>query len=404
MRIWILIISCLIVATGAFWFYNSSRTGVVNEKELISVQQVDFPLLVSASGILEATRSVTIEPPKIGRERRFKLIRMVEEGIQVSEGDFLLEFDSADIASRLRSQTASFQSVQEEYQKKRSDSDIQIRQLKLNLEQARADYEKLENKLNQQAELESAITVEETRIRRDAAKTQVEFMEQKLKYQEESARINLQISRSNENYYRDRMDDLMEAMDSLVVRAPVSGVVIYERLFNNEAPQIGSDYMPMMPILQIPDLSSIRAKIQVDEMDAGKIRVGQDANILVDSVQGRMFSGKISAISTILQQATYDRPQKIIEAYVKLEGGALDLLRPGMNLKAQIRVGQYSQALVIPLSSIQERSGMSYVQVWQPEQQQWEWREIQLKTNDGLTAVVDSGLEANEKIRIKPQA
>jgi len=27
-----------------------------------------------------------------------------------------------------------------------------------------------------------------------------------------------------------------------------------------------------------------------------------------------------------------------------------------------------------------------------------------LRTNDGLTAVVDSGLNANEKIRIKPKA
>ena len=33
----------------------------------------------------------------------------------------------------------------------------------------------------------------------------------------------------------------------------------------------------------------------------------------------------------------------------------------------------------------------------------FEWREIQLRTNDGLTAVVESGLNANEKIRAKPK-
>jgi multidrug efflux pump subunit AcrA (membrane-fusion protein) len=74
-----------------------------------------------------------------------------------------------------------------------------------------------------------------------------------------------------------------------------------------------------------------------------------------------------------------------------------------MNLKAQIRVGQYSQVVVIPLSSIQERDGRSFVQVWQPATKTFDWREIQLKTNDGLTAVVDSGLNGSEKIRARPK-
>jgi multidrug efflux pump subunit AcrA (membrane-fusion protein) len=78
------------------------------------------------------------------------------------------------------------------------------------------------------------------------------------------------------------------------------------------------------------------------------------------------------------------------------------LLRPGMNLKAQIRVGEYPEVVVIPLSSIQERDGRSYVQVWKPEIKKFEWREISLRTNDGMTAVVEAGLEANEKIRSRP--
>jgi multidrug efflux pump subunit AcrA (membrane-fusion protein) len=75
-----------------------------------------------------------------------------------------------------------------------------------------------------------------------------------------------------------------------------------------------------------------------------------------------------------------------------------------MNLKAQILVGEYPKIVAIPLSSIQERDGRSFVQVWQPETKSYSWREIQLKTNDGVTAVVESGLNANEKIRIKPKA
>jgi HlyD family secretion protein len=200
------------------------------------------------------------------------------------------------------------------------------------------------------------------------------------------------------------MDDLMDAMDLYTVRAPVSGVVIYKRDWNNEPKEIGSNVFGMDPVMEIPDLSSIRARLQVDEVDVGKLAVGQDANIVVDAVQGRSFTGKIISVGTILKQATYDRPQKICDAYVELENPDPKQLRPGMNLKAQIQVGEYSQVVVIPLSSIQERNGRSFVQLWKPETSSFEWREIQLRTNDGLTAVVESGLNGNEKIRVKPKA
>jgi len=155
--------------------------------------------------------------------------------------------------------------------------------------------------------------------------------------------------------------------------------------------------------MEIPDLSSIRAKVQIDEIDSGKVKVGQDANITVDAVQGRSFSGKVTSIGSILKQASFDRPQKINDTYVEIKAGDTKMLRPGMNLKAQIRVGEYKQVVVIPLSSIQEREGRSFVQVWQPKTKSFDWREIQLRTNDGMTAVVDSGLNANEKIRAKPK-
>jgi HlyD family secretion protein len=402
---WItLAVLVVVVAAAAYWIFHASNVSAnISDKDLITAQRVNFPLIVSATGTLEATRSVSITPPQVRNQRRFKLTRMVDEGTVVSEGDFLMEFDTSDIARSLRDETANFQRVQEDRQKKRSDSDIQLKNLKLSLEQAKSDLQKLEVKMASQVDLVSGIEIEQTRIQRDAAKKNVEFLEQKLKYQNESSQYDLQISRSNERHYRDRMDNLMDAMDSYTVRAPVSGVVIYKRDWNNEAKTIGSNIFGMDAVMEIPDLSSLRARLMVDEIDSGKVKVGQDVNISVDSVQGKTFSGKVVSIGTILKQATFDRPQKICDTYVELEGADMKQLRPGMNLKAQIQVGNYSQVVVIPLSSIQERDGRSFVQVWKEPSKTFEWREIQLTTNDGLTAVVESGLNANEKIRVKPK-
>jgi HlyD family secretion protein len=404
-RKWItLIVLIAVAAAGAYWIYHTRNVSAnISDKDLITAQRVDFPLIISASGTLEATRSVSVSPPQVRRERRFKIMRMVEEGTEVSEGDFLMEFDTSDISSRLKDETANFQSVQEERQKKRSDSDIQLKNLRLSLEEAKSELEKLEVKLSSQADLISGIEIEKIRLQRDAARINVQLLEKKVQYKAESGQLDLQISRSNERHYRSRMDDLMDAMDSYTVRAPVAGVVIYKRDWNNEAKEAGSNVFVMDTVMEIPDLSSIRAKIQIDEIDSGKVKVGQEANITVDAVQGKTFGGTVTSIGTILKQASFDRPQKVNEIYVEIKDEDKKQLRPSMNVKAQIRVGQYSQVVVIPLSSIQERDGRSFVQLWQPATKTFEWREIQLRTNDGLTAVVESGLNANEKIRARPK-
>jgi HlyD family secretion protein len=399
----VLVIAALLLSVG-FWHYRAPGVSAATEdKDLVTVQRVDFPVLASAPGVLEAAKSVSIGPPRIRNEYRFKLVRMVDEGKEVSEGDFLMEFDGSDISRRLRDETGNYQRVQEEYQKKRSDFDIQLRDLKLQLDQARADYEKLENKLNAQAELESAIVIAETQIQRDTTKEKVALLEKKVQYLSESGRLDLQISNSNQRHYKKHMDDLLDAMDALNVTAPKSGVVIYKRDWNNEPRQVGSNIFVLDTVIELPDLSTLRAKVMVDEIDAGKVKVGQDAMITVDAIQGKVFNGRVVYLSTILKQASYDRPQKIAEALVEIRESDLKGLRPGMSTRAQIQVGRYPQVIVIPLASIQERVGRSFVQVWKADKKDYEWREIQLLTNDGISAVVSSGLEANEKIRSKPK-
>ncbi len=398
------ILGIAVVAGALLWFYNSSKgaTGV-SEKELITVQRVDYPLLVTASGTLFATRSVTIGPPQIRRENRFKLTRIVPEGTIVSEGDFVMEFDATTSAENLRTYTTQFQNIQEELQQKRSNSDLTLRQARLNLEQVAANYEKLKNKLGQIEGLESQITIEETRLQRDAAQKNLEFLEKKLKYQTDSQAIDMQISRNNEKFYRDRMDTMNDAIDSLVVRAPIDGIVIYKRNYNNEAKEIGSYVTTMESVVEIPDLSTIRCKLLVDEADAGKIQPNQEVNVMVDAFPGRIFGAKIESIGAILKQATFDRPLMVIEAIVAFDDKNLKELRPAMTAKAQIRVGQYNQVLVVPLSSIQEISGRSFVQLWNAEKKDWDWREIELTASDSTTAVVKSGLQASDKIRAKPK-
>ena len=180
-------------------------------------------------------------------------------------------------------------------------------------------------------------------------------------------------------------------------------MVIYKRDWNGQAKEIGSSVSAMDVVMEIPELSTMRAKIQVDEIDSGRIKIGQEVIITVDAVQGRSFGGKVNNIAAILKQASFDRPQKILEVYVDLTDLDVKTLRPGMSIKAQIRVGEYPQAIVIPMTSIEGREGRSFVQVYNPQTKNIDWREVRLRTNDGHNAVVESGIDAGERILTRPQ-
>jgi HlyD family secretion protein len=405
-RKWIiLIVVVLIIAAGTYWMLHSSSASanISDNKDVIAVQRVDFPLIVEASGTLEAVHTVDVTPPSVGRGGRFKLTRIVQEGTRVTEGDFLMEFDSSQIDERLRDEIVRFQQVQENRQKRRSDSDLQLKNQRLSLEQAKTELEKMEIKMASQVDLVSGIEIEQTRIQRDSQRRQVDFLEKKLDYQTKSSQLDLQILRSNERYYRNRIDEYLDSIDAMVVRAPVAGVVIYKRNWNNEPIEVGEEVSSNFPVIEIPDLSTIRARVQVDEIDSGRVEIGQDVTIAIDAARSRSIGGNVASIGTILKQASFDRPQKVCDVYIKIDTENTGNLRPGMSLKATIKVGEYPDALVIPLSSIQERNGRSFVQVFNPDSKSYEWREVTLRTNDGMNAVVGSGLEGKEQIRIKPR-
>jgi len=401
----ILLATVVVIAGLGYWMYHSSNVSAnVSEKDLLTVQRVDFPVLVNASGVLEARQSVAVSPPRLARRQgQFRIVRLVDEGTVVEEGDFLIEFDTSTISNNLVSETANFQRTQENRQQQRGNSNISLENLRLSLEKARSDLEKNEEQLNAQAELASGIDVEVMRITLDTSRYNVEMLEKQLEFETESNQIQLQMARNQERVSRGRMDDLLDAMDLYTVRAPVAGVVIYKRDWNNQAKEVGSNVNMMDVVMEIPDLSTMRAKIQVDELDSGKLRIGQDVNITVDSVQGRSFAAKVTNIGTILKQASYDRPQKIMEIYADLTNMDVKTLRPGMSLRAQIRVGEHPQAVVIPMTSIEGRDGRSFIQVFNELTKKADWREVRLRTNDGQTAVVESGVDAGERIRTRPQ-
>jgi RND family efflux transporter MFP subunit len=127
---------------------------------------------------------------------------------------------------------------------------------------------------------------------------------------------------ANVKLYADQLVDT-------AIKAPVDGVVVSKAL------EVGEWVTPGVPILTVDDLSTIWARVDVEETDLGSLYIGKSAQIELPTTPPQTFTGRIMAIGQEGQFAT-ERDvrrgrQDIRTFYVKVQVlQAEGQLKPGM--------------------------------------------------------------------------
>jgi HlyD family secretion protein len=107
---------------------------------------------------------------------------------------------------------------------------------------------------------------------------------------------------------------------------------------------------------QISPLDAMDLIVAIDELDIGKIQVGQSADISIDALPDESYTGSVSRISQVGQAmggvTTYDVTLTIQET-----GG----LRIGMNASAEILVDKREGVVILPLEAIKYQGDRPYV-------------------------------------------
>ena len=212
----------------------------------------------------------------------------------------------------------------------------------------------------------------------------------------ESARLNLQSAQLSANTAADAVDDYN-------IKSPIAGTVI-EKNFKAGDKVDGASSGTLAVIY---DLSYLELEMAVDELDIGKVEVGQEVRITADALEGETFTGvvdKVSINGTTANGATTYPVTIIIEEYGDL--------RPGMNVSAQIIGEEVPNALCIPVDAVERgntvtvpgpgalnEDGTAVVDVTKLET-----KEVTLGRNDDEYIEVTSGLEEGDMVLIYNQA
>jgi membrane fusion protein, heavy metal efflux system len=204
---------------------------------------------------------------------------------------------------------------------------------------------------------------------------------------EEKARVDVE---NAEQHIRILGGDPAHSSSMIELRAPVAGTIVEQNISGFEGVK-SLDNSPSL--FTIADLSQVWVVCDVFENDLGQVHLGDSAEVRVNAFPERVFHGKISDISRVLDPNTRSAKVRIVLAN---RDGAL---RPGMYAVANFRSRKPHQHVVIPSTSVMRLQDRDWV--FRKETTRT-FRQIEVhtvgETSDGMHEIEDGEVKQGQEI------
>ena len=160
---------------------------------------------------------------------------------------------------------------------------------------------------------------------------------------QDAARARMAAAHAQIALAEEEMRQVRVRLSKGLIMAPIDGVVALRDI---NVGDLTSDAATSKPIFRIVDNRLLNLTVTVSSVDSARIKVGQPLEFNVDSLPGRVFTGKVMYINPEL--SSRDRSLKIIAEVQNRE----DALKGGLFAKGHIVTGRRSNVLMVPRSVI----------------------------------------------------
>ena len=268
-----------------------------------TVNQKKLELSIEASGIIEAISSVEIKSKASGEI----LLLGAEVGDLVKKGSILGQIDQ------------------------RTPKNI-LDQAKSDLEASRVRLENAKSQYDRGKELHAKGSISD----KDYEDIQESFAQAK------STVVRTEVSYENAKI----------ALDDTIVRSPVQGTIISRpvevgQVISSPTSAVGGGTV----LMTMADLSKVRVRALVDEIDVGKVSIGQTVSIKVAAYRDKEFFGTVSKIEPL---AKIEQNVTTFPVLIDIDNNE-NLLLLGMNTDVVIEVLNKNVTLSTPTMSLRTR-------------------------------------------------
>src|SRR3954453_14764552 len=297
---WTLVLGLL--GGGIVAAYKYTGTTEV-EVAVARVRRGDFIISVRTRGDIKSARSVILKAPQVPGLR---IVRLAAAGRPVKKGDVVGEFDGSQQDQNVISRTtnvcaADGDIVQTKATQKIDDEADSMSKMssEYDLERSKLDASK--------AEVLSQIEGEKNRIQVSVSEGNL----QQVKASINAHQVGHEADMGRLNQRKDKaVRDLNQAQNYLgmmQLRAPTDGLVNVlpnfrsQGTFGQSPPPFkeGDNVWTGAEIAEIPDLSQLYINLNLEEVDRGRLQLGQAVKVRVDAIPDKEFLGEIDFISPI---------------------------------------------------------------------------------------------------------
>src|SRR3954467_10170274 len=368
---------------------GASRGGAkIPDDKKAKVEQGPLAKSVVATGKVEPITKAEIKSKASGIVKRI----LADYGDIVKSGQVLVELDKEQIQARVNETTAQLEGAQ-----------ANLHAAEAELERAKVDAEGPEVPMLKRAYERAQGMAREGVVSEatlDDAQKNYEMAVNKqniAKAQLISARAKLAQAKASVAEFAAVLDNAKQDLRNTTIYSPMDGIVLSRDVEVGDAVSsilvLGSSATLVMTI---GDTSEVYVKGKVDESDIGKVYLGQQARIKVESFKDKTFTGKVTKIS----------PMGVEKDNVTTFEVRVSITNPGGELKAvmtanaEIILEEHKGVLMIPEGAvIYDKDKKSFVE--QPDSNAKEGKKkiaVNLGISNGAKAEVLGGLKEGDQV------
>ncbi|MEE8130204.1 MAG: efflux RND transporter periplasmic adaptor subunit, partial [Vicinamibacterales bacterium] len=142
-------------------------------------------------------------------------------------------------------------------------------------------------------------------------------------------------------------------LTKVTITAPITGVVTRRNIEEGETVVIGTMNNQGTVLATVADLSVIEAEVEVDETDIPSVELGQTAEVTIDALPDRRFTGIVTEIGNSPIQTTGGGAgsQATTFKVVVTLNDEIPGVRPGFTCTADITTAVRADSLAIPIQA-----------------------------------------------------
>jgi HlyD family secretion protein len=337
---------------------NQANKGVVTVQTAKVAPQDSLVSQVTASGEIKPTTYTNVTAQGFGRITAI----LVKEGDHIKKGDVLLTQENIQANADVQAQSAAINSAESGVQASEASyrsAQADLLQQQANLEKAKLDWERGQGLFK-----DGLIPKQDFDQRKTTYDAQVAAVDSS-KARVLSLKATLDQTRSQVLQGRAVLVHTQDILHKTTYTSPINGIVSYlpERIGDYVVPGIQNSNGSFL--MTLSDMSIVTAEVKVDETDIVSVRIGQDADVTIDAVPGKIFKGKVTEIGSqavlrtsglaTTQSTTSNQEAKDFKVVVTLASPP-ENLRPGLSTTAKIKTAEKKNVLAIPIQALAVRT------------------------------------------------